>query len=94
MASLRATAAKPGLDAVLDILAIEPGASLDPAIWPYAGFKGGQELGVLCGTWLLRRADDRWFAVAIWLNDPAQPIDEGRGMAMASAALSLLAQVA
>jgi hypothetical protein len=53
---------------VLDILARRPGLSLDKARWPYIGYKGGSEPGVLNMTFLLKRSDDKWFVATFGFN--------------------------
>ncbi len=75
MAKLRAFGTQPGLAPVLEILAVNPGMPFDPARWPYVGFKGGSEPGVLQLTWLVRRDDDRWFVLSITVDDPADATD-------------------
>src|SRR5262249_12801577 len=40
---------------VLDLLAKNPGLPIDAKVWPYVGFKGGSEPGVINMTYLLRR---------------------------------------
>ena len=54
---------------------MNPGMPFDPARWPYVGFKGGSEPGVLQLTWLVRRDDDRWFVLSITVDDPADATD-------------------
>ncbi len=63
------------LQPLLEIMALETQLPLDGEVWPYAGFKGGSELGVLHGTWMVRRADDRWFVLSLGFNDPAEGLD-------------------
>ena len=92
MAKLRDLGGKRGLGPVLDTLAVNPGLPVDKARWPYVGFKGGSEPGVLQLTWLLRRADDRWFVLAITLDDPASAADHSlAAVGLAQGALNLLA---
>ena len=57
------------------VLAINPGIGVPKARWPYVGFKGGSEEGVLNVTFLLRGADDTWYALAATWNDPAGAVD-------------------
>jgi hypothetical protein len=90
MATLHAAAGRPDLAPIQEILALNPQAPLDPAAWPYCGFKGGDELGVLSGAWLLRRADDRWFSMSVGLADPTQAIDENTATALIAGASELL----
>ena len=93
MARLRDRAAH--VPAILDVLAINPGIPLPPGTWKYIGFKGGSEPGVLAGTWLLRRDDDKSFVVSLVANDPAGPEpDEKQLFALAGAVIDLLAKEA
>jgi beta-lactamase class A len=91
LAALQALAAQPGLAPVGHVLAINPGLAIDAATWPYVGYKGGSEPGVLTLNWLLQRADRRWFAVSLGWNDPAKAIDETPAVALAGQAIALLA---
>jgi hypothetical protein len=92
MAKLRDLGGTPGMGPVLDALAVNPGLPVDTARWPYVGFKGGSEPGVLQLTWLLRRSDDRWFVLAITLDDPVDATDHSlAAVGFAQGALDLLA---
>lgn len=75
MAYLHADAADPALAPVAAALSQNPGLPFDPAVWRYVGYKGGYETGVKSETWLLQRADGRWFAIAAVINDPTKEID-------------------
>jgi beta-lactamase class A len=75
---------------LLRVLAVNPGVPIDKADWPYAGFKGGSEPGVINLSWLLRRADGRWFVVTITVNDRGKALDDGVIAAAAQGALALL----
>ncbi len=91
MSALHQMAGKPGLSQIQDILAINPAMDVDPSVWTYVGYKGGSEPGVLNMTWLLRRADDRWFAVSLTLNDPTSAKDNTLAMlSLGGTAMSLL----
>jgi hypothetical protein len=92
MFALRELSAQPGLGSVSDILAVNPGITVDRVSWSYVGFKGGSEPGVLQLTWLLRRADNRWFVLSLTLNDPAKLIDDASAASLAGDAVRLLAQ--
>jgi len=66
-----------GADAVgktaLDIMAKNPGVSIDAGAWPYVGFKGGSETGVVCMVFLLRHSSGDWYAVSgAWVNSAAE----------------------
>ena len=94
MTTLRDQGGKPGLGPVLDILAVNPGMPVDSGRWPYVGFKGGSEPGVLQLTWLLRRADDRWFVLSITLDDPASGTDHVlAAVGLAQGAMNLMSAV-
>jgi hypothetical protein len=56
------------------------------------GFKGGSEAGVLNLSFLLRREDGAWFAVAATWNDPTAAVDEARLIALTSRLLALMAK--
>jgi hypothetical protein len=79
----------PGGAPVLDVLGKNPGAPASPA-WPYIGFKGGSEPGVLNATWLLRRADGRWFVVTLGANAP-HALDEGDLLGLGHGVIALVA---
>ena len=68
---------------LLRILSINPGVAFDTTQWPYIGYKGGAEPGVLNTSWLLQRSDGRWFSIVITLNDDARLIDQNRVVALA-----------
>ena len=75
MAWLSAKATEPGMRPVAEVLALETQLAFDGETWPYAGFKGGSELGVLSGTWLLQRADGRFFVYSAGFRNPDAAID-------------------
>ena len=58
-----------------EVIALETQLTFDAQIWPYVGFKGGSEMGVLSGTWLMQRHDDRWFIYSIGFMNEAGEID-------------------
>lgn len=80
------------LQPLVEIMALETQLPLDGEQWPYAGFKGGSEMGVLHGSWLLRRADNRWFALSLGFNDPAAALDLESAIAIMVRAFDLLAE--
>lgn len=62
--------------AVLDILSVNKGVEINSAQWPYAGYKGGSEPGVINMTYLLRHSSGDWYALsASWMN----PENDGKG---------------
>jgi hypothetical protein len=95
MASLLRLAGEQKMEPLLEILSLSPG--IDPAAFgdafSYVGFKGGTFPGVSNRTWLLRRADDRWFVVSAELNDPAGRVDIEAPVAVIAGAFSMVASV-
>lgn len=76
----------------LGVLGVNRGLAIRKDVWPYCGFKGGSEPGVLNMTWLLKRDDGAWFAVSVGWNDKDEPLQENRMFALAQAAIDLLAR--
>jgi hypothetical protein len=68
-------AMEPGMLPVSEVIALETQLKFEGAVWPYVGFKGGSELGVLSGTWLLHRADNRHFVYTVGFKNPDGEID-------------------
>ncbi|MFM7808971.1 MAG: serine hydrolase, partial [Planctomycetota bacterium] len=71
-------------------LAINPGLAISDRQFPWIGFKGGSEPGVLNLTFLLKRADGAWFAVAATWNDPDDSLDEQAFMPIVQRAIWVL----
>jgi beta-lactamase class A len=92
MATLQQRAKSDKLAPLLDVLAINPGVPIDKQRWPYAGYKGGSEPGVMNMSWLLRRADDRWFMLTLTANsDEGGELPDDEVIAIAAGMLDLLA---
>ena len=94
MLALREMAQQPGLLPVREILALGSPVPFDAAVWPYVGYKGGSELGVLSGTWLLERADGRHFAYSVVLNNPTAGVDLAAATTVMEAGRDLLTKTA
>jgi beta-lactamase class A len=92
IAALVSRARQPRLRPLRSILAMNPGIQLDRAHWPYVGFKGGSEPGVLSLTWYLQRGDGRTFVLSFVINDSRHDIDAAAALAVAQAALGRLAR--
>jgi len=60
------------------ILSINPGLTFEKSRWPYVGYKGGSEPGVLNLTWLLKRNDNHWFALSCGVNNTEKTVDEAK----------------
>jgi hypothetical protein len=63
---------------------------LDPLRWPEVRFIEGIEPGVISFAILLRRADDRWYALAMTWNDNDGNTDETRFAEVARAGIAIL----
>ena len=91
MAALWTRAQTPQGKPLLDVLAKNPGLPVDRKRWPYIGYKGGSEPGVLSMTYLLRRDDDRWFVVSVGLNAAeGHALDEPKVLGVVAGVLALL----
>jgi beta-lactamase class A len=86
-------AMEPGMLTVTEVIALETQLTFDGSIWPYVGFKGGSELGVLSGTWLLHRADNRHFVYSVGFKNPDDAIDVAAAVAAMEAGRDALALV-
>lgn len=73
---------------LLQILGKNKGLEVDAAQWPYLGFKGGSEPGVMNLTFLGKRSDGKWFVIVVAVNDDSKGLDEGL---IANAATGVLA---
>ena len=78
---------------VREILAASSGVELDPEIWPFVGYKGGNEAGVGSGVWLLERADGRLFTLSAIMNDPDAAVDVSQLPQLTAAVAGLLAEL-
>ena len=92
MAWLWNQAQKPGMLPVKEIIALETQLPFAGEVWPYVGFKGGSEMGVLSGTWLLQRADGRHFVYSIGFKDSTAALDMAAAVVVMEAGRDRLAQ--
>ena len=77
-------------ETALAILAINSGLGPGSADGlAYLGYKGGSETGVIEMTFLIRRKDGGWRALAIAWNNPAAAIDEAKFVALAARLVAL-----
>lgn len=77
-------------DVAREIMAINSGIQLDDDAWPYIGFKGGSEPGVLNLSYLLRSASGEWYAVVATWNDPSAPVQTETLVGLVQRAIELL----
>jgi len=68
-------AQNPRLRPVLEVLTLADQIGVDRERFPYVGFKGGSEIGVFAGNWLLVRDDGRRFVMSFALNDHTKGLD-------------------
>lgn len=57
------------------ILAAETKLNYDKQIWPYVGFKGGSEDQILCGNWLLKNKNGKWYTLHVYWNSPKEKVE-------------------
>jgi len=76
------------------VLAINPGLSISKEAFPYIGFKGGSETGVLNLTYLLRAKDETWYVASAGWNDPKEAVEESRLTGLMQRAIFLLGKTA
>lgn len=74
------------------ILAINPGLVVDDAEWPYIGFKGGSEPGVLHLSYLLQDASGGWWALIATWNDTEATVDTETLVGLIQRATDLLTE--
>ena len=73
------------------VLAINPGIAFDQKAWPYVGYKGGSEPGVVAAAFLLRADDGAWWTLTAAWNDPAAEVDTERFFGLLGRAAELMA---
>lgn len=73
-----------------DVLAINPGLSISKEAFPYVGYKGGSETGVINLTYLLRAKDGTWYAASAGWNDPKEAVEESKMTGLMQRAIYLL----
>ncbi|HSK21832.1 MAG TPA: serine hydrolase [Egicoccus sp.] len=76
---------------VREILAANPGVAVDPQVWPYVGFKGGSEPGLMALSWYLESADGDAHVLVTVAVDPDALLDDTTLIQLGSAGIDLLA---
>lgn len=85
------TATESGAAAPLrGVLAINRGLDISKELFPWVGFKGGSEPGVINLSFLLQSRDGSWYALSAGWNDPAENVDEARLTALVQRAIYVL----
>jgi len=91
MATLWQRGQNPKAKVLLDVLSKNPGLPIDKAQFPYIGFKGGSEPGVISMTYLLKRADDKLFVVSSSFNAAEDGgLDEGKVVGVIAGIIEVL----
>ncbi|KQU28187.1 MULTISPECIES: serine hydrolase [unclassified Rhodococcus (in: high G+C Gram-positive bacteria)] len=82
----------PQSDVVRQVLALNPGAEVDPARWPYVGYKNGNAAGDVAGSWLLTDARGQDWVVATQLqsDEAIGPLDNAYAFAVVQGTFELL----
>ena len=75
MISIQEMGQKPILRPLLEVLTLADPIGFDREDWIYVGFKGGSEIGVQAGNWLVQRNDGRLFFFSAAFIDPNQALD-------------------
>jgi hypothetical protein len=70
------------------------GLSISKEAFPYIGYKGGSETGVLNLTYLLRAKDGTWYAASAGWNDPKDSVETTKLTGLMQRALYLLGKTA
>jgi len=74
----------------LGLLARTPVPGAPEGIFPYAGYKGGGEPGIIAGVWLLRNTGGAWSCLAAAWNNADQATDAGKFLKIMSGAAGAL----
>jgi hypothetical protein len=77
-----------------DVLTINRGLDVSKELFPWAGFKGGSEPGVLNLSFLLQAKNGSWYALSAGWNDTAANVDEAALMPIVQRALHVLGKSA
>lgn len=72
------------------VLAINRGIEISEKDWPYVGFKGGSEPGVLNLTYLLQSTKGEWFFLSLGWNNANAPVDQNKLVGIAKSSIDLL----
>ncbi len=88
--ALNAMGGKPELRPLLEVLTLNDPIGFDREKWTYVGFKGGSEMGLQAGNWMVRRDDGRLFVFTAAFLDPDQALDLASIVPLLEAAPDLL----
>lgn len=77
MISINDLGKKKGMRPLMEVLTLADPIQFDRENWTYVGFKGGSEMGVQAGNWLVQRDDGRTFVFSMAFLDPNQALNVG-----------------
>ncbi|MCF6226874.1 MAG: class A beta-lactamase-related serine hydrolase [Xanthomonadales bacterium] len=77
MSSIHTLGQEQRMRPLLEVLTLADPINFDREDWSYVGFKGGSEMGVQAGNWLLQRNDGRTFFLSIAFLDTDQALNLG-----------------
>jgi len=75
MSTIHTLGQEQGMRPLLEALTLADPINFDREDWTYVGFKGGSEMGVQAGNWLLQRNDGRTFFLSIAFLDTEQALN-------------------
>lgn len=91
MATLGTRANQPKAALLRTVLSKNPGLPIDAKVWPFIGFKGGSEPGVMDLTYWLERDDKRTFVVTVAVNSgEGGTVDEEKTAALVTGVIDVL----
>lgn len=91
---LRRATEDPRTRLLREVLAINPGLPVDKQEFPFVGFKGGSEPGVLDLTYLLQHESGAWYALSATWNDTRRKLDDEKLTGLVARAIELLGAAA
>lgn len=91
---LRRATEDPRTRLLREVLAINPGLPVDKHEFPFVGFKGGSEPGVLDLTYLLQHESGTWYALSATWNDTRRKLDDEKLTGLVARAIELLGTAA
>lgn len=82
---------KPAYKSAMNSMAINDGGlKADKTNWPYVGYKGGSEPGVLHMSYLLQHKDGTWYSMTMALNDTQKQVETMKLIPLIQAGFRLL----
>jgi beta-lactamase class A len=54
---------------LLQVMSVDTKLKFDKKTWPVVAFKGGSEDQLICGNWLLRHKNGKWYTFHVYFNN-------------------------